>query len=112
MKAIVLAAATGFSILTAAPILASPNPMHHDHGPAKASAAGMAEGTVKKVDKSAGKLTIAHGPLANLSMPAMTMAFPVKDVASLDQVKAGDKIRFRAEPVNGVVTVVALEAVK
>src|SRR5436309_1010834 len=61
--------------------------------PASASAP-MTEGEVKKVDKDAGKITIQHGPIANLEMPGMTMAFRVKDPAMLNAVKAGDKIRF------------------
>ncbi len=69
----------------------------------------LAEGLVKKIDKAAGKVTIAHGPLINLGMPAMTMAFRVKNPAWLDQIKDGNKIRFVAESINGVLTVVQLE---
>ncbi|MDS4016074.1 MAG: copper-binding protein [Candidatus Accumulibacter sp.] len=72
----------------------------------------MADGLVKKVDKEAGKLTLAHGPLQNLDMPAMTMVFRVKDSAWLNQLAAGDKIRFMAENVNGLLTVTHLVPVK
>ena len=72
----------------------------------------LASGEVKKIDKDAGKLTIKHGPLANLDMPPMTMVFRVKDTAMLDQVKTGDKIRFVAEKVNGALTVTRLELEK
>jgi Cu(I)/Ag(I) efflux system protein CusF len=73
----------------------------------------MVEGQVKKVDKSTGKVTLAHGPLTNLGMNmAMTMAFRVKDAAWLDQMKEGDKIRFIADNVNGALTVVKFEPVK
>ncbi|MBI4754310.1 MAG: copper-binding protein [Betaproteobacteria bacterium] len=72
----------------------------------------LSEGTVKKVDKSAGKVTLAHGPLANLGMPAMTMVFRVKDAAWLDQMQAGDRIRFIAEQVGGALTVVHFELVQ
>lgn len=44
-------------------------------------------------------------------MPAMTMVFRVKDAATLDQVKPGDRIRFLAEKVDGVITVTKLEVV-
>lgn len=71
--------------------------------------AAMAEGTVKKVDKAAGKVTIAHGPLTNLGMPGMTMVFRVKDAAWLEQMKAGDKIRFMADRIDGAFTVVRYE---
>ena len=76
-----------------------------------AQAAPLSEGEVKKIDKDAGKLTIKHGPLENLGMPAMTMVFRVKDAATLDQVKPGDRIRFLAEKVDGVITVTKLEVV-
>jgi Cu(I)/Ag(I) efflux system protein CusF len=75
--------------------------------------AKMVEGLVKKIDKSAGKVTLAHGPLTNLGMDmAMTMAFRVKDAAWLDQMQEGGKIRFIAEDVNGVLTVVKFEPAK
>ena len=69
----------------------------------------MSTGEVKKVDKSAGKMTIKHGPLENLGMGAMTMAFRVKEPVTLDQVNVGDKIRFVAEQPNGQLTVTKLE---
>ena len=74
------------------------------------SPAAMAEGEVRKVDKDAKKITIKHGPLQRLEMPAMTMVFQVKDPAMLDQVKAGDKIRFDAEKVGGGFVVTKIEA--
>jgi Cu/Ag efflux protein CusF len=45
-------------------------------------------------------------------MPAMTMVFQVKDPAVLDQVKAGDKVKFAAEKLGGAYTVTKIEAVK
>jgi len=84
---------------------------HHGATSAPAQAeAKLAEGTVKKIDKSAGKLTITHGPLETLGMPAMTMVFRAADPGMLDQVKVGDRIRFAAESVGGALTVTALEA--
>src|ERR1035437_4018803 len=63
----------------------------------------MVDGTVKKVDKTAGKVTLSHGPLTNLGMNmAMTMAFRVQEASWLDQMQVGDKIRFVADSVNGV----------
>lgn len=92
-------------------------PAHAADDAATASAGAAAtvpltEGEVKKVDQSAGKLTIKHGPLVNLDMPNMTMVFRVKDPAMLDQVKAGDKIRFVADKVDGAYTVVKIEVAK
>ena len=86
---------------------------HASHAAAQnvAQGAPVSEGEVRKIDKVAGKLTIKHGPLDNLGMPAMTMVFRVKDAATLDQVKPGDRIRFLAEKVDGAITVTKLEVV-
>ena len=69
----------------------------------------LSDGEVRKVDKAAKKITIKHGPLANLDMPPMTMVFRVKDPAMLDKVRAGDKVKFEAENENGALTVVRIE---
>ena len=72
----------------------------------------LADGEVRKVDKDAAKLTIKHGPIPSMDMPPMTMVYRVKDPAMLDQVKAGDKIRFDAEKVGGAYTVTRIEPAK
>ena len=72
----------------------------------------LSDGVVRKIDKDAGKITIKHGPLVNLDMPAMTMVFRVKDPAMLTQVKEGDAIKFIAEKVGGALTVTTLESSK
>lgn len=93
--------------------LATGNHDSHDAMQAEAPAeARMVDGVVKKVDKSAAKVTLSHGPLTNLGMPAMTMAFGVKDVAWLGQMKDGDKVRFVADKVAGVFTIVHFEEAK
>ncbi len=69
------------------------------------------EGEVKKVDKSASKLTIKHGPIVNLDMPAMTMVFRVKEPKMLDQLTVGDKINFVTEKINGAYTVVQIKII-
>ena len=72
----------------------------------------LTEGEVRRVDKEAKKLTIRHGPIANLDMPPMTMVFQVQDAAVLDSVKAGDKIRFQAEKSGGAYTATKIEPAK
>ena len=74
--------------------------------------ARLAEGTVKKIDKSAGKLTIAHGPLEALGMPPMTMAFRAAEPGLLAQVKVGDKIRFHAADEAGKMIVTDIQLAK
>ncbi|WP_374681785.1 copper-binding protein [Accumulibacter sp.] len=102
------------ALLVANPVLAAgEHDSHHRAGSSAATVkAAASEGTVKEVDKAAGKITIKHGPLANLGMPPMTMAFRVSDPAMLDQVKAGEKVSFTAENVGDALTVTALEALK
>jgi Cu/Ag efflux protein CusF len=63
------------------------------------------------VDKAGGKLTVSHDALPN-GMPAMTMAFKVKDASWLDKVKSGQKIRFASDNINGAMTIVRLELPK
>jgi Cu(I)/Ag(I) efflux system protein CusF len=43
-------------------------------------------------------------------MPPMTMVFQAKDGALLDKLKAGDKVKFRAEKAGSGYVVTAIEA--
>jgi Cu(I)/Ag(I) efflux system periplasmic protein CusF len=72
----------------------------------------MTEGEVRRVDKDANKITLRHGPIKHLDMPAMTMVFLVKDPALLDTVNAGDKVNFLLEKISGSYVVTAIEAAK
>jgi len=67
------------------------------------------EAEVRKVDTSAGKITLKHGEIQNLEMPPMTMVFQARDPALLANVKAGDKVRVTIDKVNGVYTVMSLQ---
>lgn len=74
------------------------------------SALPSSEAEVRKVDTAAGKITLKHGEIPNLEMPPMTMVFQARDPALLATVKAGDKVRFTADKVNGAYTVMSIEA--
>ena len=105
------------AIATAVALISTPHTFaqtadHQSHHVAQAAPAELVEGEVRKVDKDAGKITLKHGELKNLEMPAMTMVFQVKDKSMLDQVKAGDKVRFTADKVGGAFTITHLEAAK
>jgi Cu/Ag efflux protein CusF len=83
---------------------------HHAAAPgAKSSTVEMSEGEVRKIDLPAKKITLKHGPLKNLDMPAMTMAFQVSDAAMLSKVKVGDKVRFMAANPAGTLTVTEIQ---
>ena len=92
-----------FPSLLAAPACAAPASVLAQ------TTADMATGEVRKVDKSAAKLTLKHGEIKHLDMPPMTMVFNVRDKAVLDQFKAGDKVRFRAVNDAGKYTVTDIE---
>lgn len=80
-------------------------------GAAIASAqAAMVNGEVKKIDQSAGKITLKHDPIKSLGMDeGMTMVFRVQDPAMLKLVKVGDKVQFEAERAAAGITVTKLQ---
>ena len=81
--------------------------------PVSSYAQALIDGQVTKVDEPAGKLTIKHGPLPKFDMnEPMTMVFRAQDPAMLKTVKAGDKIKFDTEKINGQFTVIKLEKAK
>ena len=111
-------ATLALTLATAVHAQTKPDTEHAAHHPAGASAAAATttapdtDGEVRKVDKEQGKITLKHGPIANLDMPGMTMVFKVADIQLLDGLKQGDKVRFTAEQVNGALTVTAIEPAK
>jgi Cu/Ag efflux protein CusF len=73
----------------------------------------VVKGEVRKIDASAGKITLRHGPMKKFDMDdGMTMVFRVKDPAMLSTVKVGDKVNFEADKVNGQFTVMKIEKAK
>ena len=108
-----LSLAALFTVLPLAAQAAGEKDAHAGHGAMHSTQeGGMVDGVVKKIDKAAGKVTVAHGPLTNLNMPAMTMVFRVKDAAWLDRMQPDGKIRFVADSVGGTLTIVRFEAEK
>ena len=70
-------------------------------------------GEVRKIDESAGKITLKHGPIKNLGMDeGMTMVFRVKDPDMLKQVSVGDKVKFAAENAAAGITVTKMQKTK
>jgi Cu/Ag efflux protein CusF len=73
----------------------------------------LIDGQVIKVDQSAGKIAIKHGPARKLGMDeGMTMVYKAQDPVMLDAVKAGDKVKFDADQVNGQYTIIKIEKAK
>ena len=75
----------------------------HEHS------ADLTPGVVKKIDRANLKVTLQHGDITNLGMPAMTMVFRIQDKSALNRLKVGDKVRFRAEETDGALLVTRIE---
>ena len=112
MKSIQFIAALTLGVVTVAPAQTVSDPAAIQSSGPSGAAASTTNGEVRKVDREQGRLTLKHGPIANLEMPGMTMVFKVSDHALLDTVQTGDKVRFRAEMVDGKIVVTKLEAVR
>ncbi|NGR06950.1 copper-binding protein [bacterium SGD-2] len=68
---------------------------------------GSGSGEVRRVDAQAGKVTIKHGPIGELELPAMTLVYRA-DPALLAGLQPGDKVRFTARRENGHYVVVEI----
>ena len=75
------------------------------------SASGISA-KVEKVDESTDKVTLNHGAIPGLDMPAMTMVYKAQDPKMLKSVKAGDKVKFNVERINGQLIVTKIDKAK
>ncbi len=57
-------------------------------------------GVLKAINAQAGKVQIAHEPIASLNWPAMTMWFTLHTPMPAD-IKVGDRVRFELEQTHG-----------
>jgi Cu(I)/Ag(I) efflux system periplasmic protein CusF len=67
-----------------------------------------AEGEVRRINLDSGKITLKHGVIANLGMPSMTMVFKMEGIKGAENVKTGDKVRFKADSTGGAYIVTEL----
>ena len=73
----------------------------------------MIDGQVTKIDESAAKITLRHGPIKKFDMEdEMTMVFRIQEPSMLKKFKVGDKVKFEADKVNGQFTVMKIEKAK
>lgn len=75
----------------------------------ESSNAALTDAEVRKIDAASGMVTLKHGALRNVGMPAMTMTFKAKDASMIKQIHEGDKVKVRVEDVDGTLTIVKLE---
>jgi Cu(I)/Ag(I) efflux system periplasmic protein CusF len=95
----------------------TPSHTEHDHdychdSSASQAPAAMTLGEVRKIDLAQGKITLRHGPIPHLNMPAMTMVFPVANPQWLNGLQAGDSVEFQLEKPNGAYQITALRPAK
>jgi Cu/Ag efflux protein CusF len=101
--ALSLTAAAGAWAAGAQPVAAASAP---------AATGALTTGEVRKVDTAHAKVTLRHEAIANLDMAAMTMVFRATRPEQLKGLKAGDKVRFRAESDKGALVVTHIELAK
>jgi len=84
---------------------------NHDHSMHQAAAMSsqLIDGVVKKIDLKRLKITLKHGEIAEMQMPAMTMNYQVKDAHQLEGMKKGDRVRFSMEMADGKSVVTHIE---
>jgi Cu(I)/Ag(I) efflux system periplasmic protein CusF len=87
----------------------------HAAAPAVAATASnlpMVNAEVRRIDLENKKISLKHEEIKNLDMPGMTMVFQVKNTAMLENIKAGDKVMFTADKVDGAFMVLSIEKAK
>lgn len=68
----------------------------------------QAQGEVVRVDVAAGKITLRHGAIPGLDLPAMTLVYRA-DPALLQGVSPGDKVSFTAQRADNQYLITALK---
>lgn len=107
LSALILGAAIGLT-----PVQLSVTGFHRVIANAQSQSAlsAMIDGEVRKVDMSAGKITIKHGPIPKYDMAtSMTMVFAARDPSMLNGLNVGDKILFDVEKEGGSLTVTQIK---
>ena len=70
-------------------------------------------GEIRRINKETKRITLRHGEIKSLDLPAMTMAFGVRDPKMLEDLKVGDKVRFQAiKDANGELIVTLIRPVQ
>ena len=95
MKKFLAAAVMGLSVLGVAAV-----------GSAQDEAS--ARGEVRRLDASKGTITIKHGAISDLNLPAMTLVYEAEPVL-LEGVQPGDQVRFNVRHENNTYRVIELK---
>jgi len=86
----------------------APSPSAPVASAGRSSETGQADGSIVGIDTERGRVTLKHGAIVGLGMPAMTMVFRVADPSMLRYLKAGDGVRFTVVRADNFFTVTQL----
>ena len=90
--------------------LAVTNPLYAESvTPPATQSTTMSDGVVRKIDTMNARITLKHGPITNLDMPAMSMVFRVKPPELLSGLKGGGAVKFHVEQIDGAYVVTAIQ---
>ncbi|RQO83458.1 copper-binding protein [Acidovorax sp. FJL06] len=109
LAASLLLLGAGPALAQAPAAAASDSHSSHHAAPPTPQSAELSEGEITRWDARTLRVTLKHGEIKNLGMPPMTMVFRVADAGVLGSLQPGDKVRFRAEQVNGAYHVTHIE---
>lgn len=99
--------ASGVAFAQASPVERQPPSVR---APIQMAQGAMIEGEVRKVDTSAGKITLRHGPIPKHDMQtSMTMVFPLKDPSQMTGLNVGDKVLFDVVKDGGSLTITEIK---
>ena len=87
------------------------HPGHHPD-PYDPETAQLARGEVLAVDEQSRTITLKHGPIPGLAIAAATMEFRVTDAVALERLKPGDTLKFDADILGGVLTLIRVELLR
>lgn len=99
-----------FTVLPVSASLAEGLHQHHQltqHGSMDHS--NLIDGVVSKVDMKRQKITLKHGDIPQIQMPAMVMNYQVSDANLLVGLNKGDRVRFAMDKVGGEFVVTHIE---
>ncbi len=68
---------------------------------------GSGSGEIRRIDAAAGKITIKHGAISALDLPAITLVYLIEP-GLLAGLQPGDKVKFTARRVDGQYVVVQI----
>jgi hypothetical protein len=72
----------------------------------------MTDAEVREIDREADELTLRHGEIKDLAMSPMTMAFKVRETASLEALTPGDKVSFETVLEGGTLTATDIQVAR